>query len=65
VSVLSWTPGISVHACTGTVYILLRKLDCLKAWSELPTGVAALGLSYDILLHPCLHVMLAVYIEPP
>jgi hypothetical protein len=37
----------------------------MRAWSNFPTGGGAPGwpLSFQVLLHPCLHIMLAMYSE--
>jgi hypothetical protein len=35
---------------------------CL-AWSDFPLGGDAPGLSYNVLQHPCLHIILAMYSE--
>jgi hypothetical protein len=45
-------------------YILVLYILCLDlAWSDFPTGGGAPGLSFDVLLHPCLHHVIVMNSE--
>jgi hypothetical protein len=51
-------------ACFQVIACALRSLStCLLGLERFPTGGGAPGLSQNVVLHPCLHIVLAMYSE--